>query len=362
MVVLAARLVRAVRALKFRTRVASSPSWTGGRAHLTPAPAAAFRAPAPARFPLAHARQQQQQHRLLCAAPRATLNGGRLPIVPGGGDDDEDDDEVYVSDEDDEDGAEEYEDAEEEAAETVIRVVNVGGGGGGPPGGATEVSVDVCVMDASMGGGGALAADFDTGDAAMDAAALAERLTADAEKLIRWVLSPPEGSQLPRDLFPGPKCVYAELSVALCSDDYIQSLNAEWRGMDAATDVLSFPQDSFGEVVVLGDCVISLDTAKRQAEDMGQGHTQILPATSSTRILNPQYLTEYLSYVASYDVASNICQALNLGTGYTRSAGCCWCTACCTSWGSTTRRARRHGLKTVPCFSWHLSRFVPEAT
>ena len=177
MVVVAARLVRAVRALKFRTRVASSSRWTGGRAHFTPVSAADFRAPAPARFPLAHARRQRlrlppahaRQHRLLSAAPRATPDGGRLPIVPGCDDNHEhDDDDVCVPDEDDEGGAEEYEDAQDEdaeeeaaGAETVISVGNMGGGGGGgggPPGGATEVSADVCVMDARMGGGGGLAA------------------------------------------------------------------------------------------------------------------------------------------------------------------------------------------------------------
>lgn len=31
-----------------------------------------------------------------------------------------------------------------------------------------------------------------------------------------------------------------ELSVVLCDDPYIQGLNAEWRGKDAPTDVLSF--------------------------------------------------------------------------------------------------------------------------
>lgn len=34
----------------------------------------------------------------------------------------------------------------------------------------------------------------------------------------------------------------AELSVFLCSDEHIASLNQEWRGVDGPTDVLSFPQ------------------------------------------------------------------------------------------------------------------------
>ncbi len=57
-------------------------------------------------------------------------------------------------------------------------------------------------------------------------------------------------------------CEDCELSLVLCSDAHIQPLNAEWRGKDAATDVLSFPQD---DPVVLGDLVVSVETAARQA-------------------------------------------------------------------------------------------------
>lgn len=56
----------------------------------------------------------------------------------------------------------------------------------------------------------------------------------------------------------------AELSVVLCSDAHIRKLNAQWRGKDSATDVLSFPQDD-PDRVVLGDIVISIDAANRQA-------------------------------------------------------------------------------------------------
>jgi ssRNA-specific RNase YbeY (16S rRNA maturation enzyme) len=41
-----------------------------------------------------------------------------------------------------------------------------------------------------------------------------------------------------------------ELSVVLCDDPYIQELNAEWRGKDAPTDVLSFemPEDELDDL------------------------------------------------------------------------------------------------------------------
>ncbi len=59
----------------------------------------------------------------------------------------------------------------------------------------------------------------------------------------------------------------AELSVLLCDDEFIRELNAQWRQKDIPTDVLSF---SMGGGDLLGDVVISLDTAKRQAG--GRGH------------------------------------------------------------------------------------------
>lgn len=67
-----------------------------------------------------------------------------------------------------------------------------------------------------------------------------------------------------------------ELSILLCDDDTIRPLNLEWRDKDAATDVLSFPQeepDAPGRFalppMVLGDIVISTETAARQATEHG---------------------------------------------------------------------------------------------
>mmetsp|Transcript_11590 Transcript_11590/g.71287 ORF Transcript_11590/g.71287 Transcript_11590/m.71287 type:complete len:558 (-) Transcript_11590:786-2459(-) len=72
-----------------------------------------------------------------------------------------------------------------------------------------------------------------------------------------------------------------ELSVVLCDDPTIQDLNREWRGKDKPTDVLSFPQATFEEwrqepvtawehmPAMLGDLVMSLDTARMQAVERG---------------------------------------------------------------------------------------------
>lgn len=58
----------------------------------------------------------------------------------------------------------------------------------------------------------------------------------------------------------------AELSVLLVTDGRIRALNRAWRGKDRATDVLSFPlSEPAGNGPLLGDVVISLDTASRRA-------------------------------------------------------------------------------------------------
>jgi probable rRNA maturation factor len=64
----------------------------------------------------------------------------------------------------------------------------------------------------------------------------------------------------------------AELSILLTDDKQIHALNLEHRGKDRPTDVLAFPIDEdanspeIGQTTrILGDVVISLDTAERQA-------------------------------------------------------------------------------------------------
>lgn len=69
----------------------------------------------------------------------------------------------------------------------------------------------------------------------------------------------------------------AEVSVVFVDDEYIRELNRQFRGKDCSTDVLSFalnegdePEILDGpEETLLGDIVISLETAIRQADDFG---------------------------------------------------------------------------------------------
>ena len=55
-------------------------------------------------------------------------------------------------------------------------------------------------------------------------------------------------------------------TVAFVSDKTIRRLNQQFRGVDKATDVLSFPA---GEQENLGDVAVSVETAARQAKDNG---------------------------------------------------------------------------------------------
>jgi rRNA maturation RNase YbeY len=74
-----------------------------------------------------------------------------------------------------------------------------------------------------------------------------------------------------------------ELSLMLVGDRTMRRLNREFRGIDRATDVLSFPQikrvrkrtpgrgaaTAGAPPIALGDIVISIDTARRQASELG---------------------------------------------------------------------------------------------
>ena len=65
-----------------------------------------------------------------------------------------------------------------------------------------------------------------------------------------------------------------EVSIGLISDSEIQELNSQWRGKAQATDVLTFSQFEMplpDWAPTLGDVVISVETAQRQAHE--QGHS-----------------------------------------------------------------------------------------
>lgn len=63
----------------------------------------------------------------------------------------------------------------------------------------------------------------------------------------------------------------SELSIVLMSDAAVRALNQQFRGIDAPTDVLSFPAEALppemmGETAYLGDLIIAYPYAQAQAQ------------------------------------------------------------------------------------------------
>lgn len=58
-----------------------------------------------------------------------------------------------------------------------------------------------------------------------------------------------------------------ELSILITGDGEIKEINSTWRHKDKATNVLSFPMDDENDSPhpMLGDIIISIDTAQREA-------------------------------------------------------------------------------------------------
>jgi probable rRNA maturation factor len=89
---------------------------------------------------------------------------------------------------------------------------------------------------------------------------LADRVLSAAAK----VLSSSEGQPFP----PQP----VELSLVFTGDAEIRQINAEWRGKDKPTNVLSFPafpiEPGAMPGPMLGDIVIARETVEREAADL----------------------------------------------------------------------------------------------
>lgn len=80
--------------------------------------------------------------------------------------------------------------------------------------------------------------------------------------------------RLVAELAPG-----ASFTARLTSDRELRRLNRTYRGKDAPTDVLSFPGEEGPEGRHLGDVVIAVPVARRQAEAAGH------PAARELRVL-----------------------------------------------------------------------------
>jgi probable rRNA maturation factor len=91
-----------------------------------------------------------------------------------------------------------------------------------------------------------------------------------------WQLNKDEIIQLAEKIMREEKfSENAELSLVFCNDAAIKELNKQFRDKDEATDVLAFPlpQSDFKEFtpmsILIGDVVISVETAMRQAKEVG---------------------------------------------------------------------------------------------
>ena len=126
-----------------------------------------------------------------------------------------------------------------------------------------------------------MVAESDAIDLVLDVAletAAEEGDAAFAERVLRRAM------QMQRtDLPAGTRRVY--VSLVLTDDAGIAALNREFRGVDAPTDVLSFPQlEAAGAVtavpadapLLLGDIVVSLQRAEAQAHEYGHARAREL--------------------------------------------------------------------------------------
>ena len=75
-------------------------------------------------------------------------------------------------------------------------------------------------------------------------------------------------------------CHDKELSILFTSDDQIAQLNSKYFGRQGPTNVIAFPMSPMGEdepeSALLGDIVVSVDTAAREAEELGETLTEAL--------------------------------------------------------------------------------------
>ena len=78
-------------------------------------------------------------------------------------------------------------------------------------------------------------------------------------------LSRPQIRRWSRTILRHLELKQAELSLAFVTDRTIHELNRQYRHKDRPTDVLSFPLADEHCPALLGDVVISIDTARRQA-------------------------------------------------------------------------------------------------
>ena len=116
----------------------------------------------------------------------------------------------------------------------------------------------------------------------------------------------------------------AEVDVSIVSDDEIKEMNKNFRNIDSATDVLSFPLGENGiydinpetQAKMLGDVVISIDHAKAQAELYGHGikrEIAFLTVHSMLHLLGYDHVNGGLEQTIMREKEEAVLEALGLG-------------------------------------------------
>lgn len=85
--------------------------------------------------------------------------------------------------------------------------------------------------------------------------------------------------------------VESEMSVLLVDDKAIRELNREFRDMDRATDVLSFPSGEYpleegADYLYVGDMALSLERARRQAGEYGHSYEREVAFLTAHSVLH----------------------------------------------------------------------------
>jgi len=90
----------------------------------------------------------------------------------------------------------------------------------------------------------------------------------------------------------------AELTIVIDSNERLQQLNRDFLGIDAPTDVLSFPSDEFDpddQAQYVGDIIISFPLAEKQARAAGHpviNEIQLLVVHGTLHLLGHDHATE----------------------------------------------------------------------
>lgn len=110
----------------------------------------------------------------------------------------------------------------------------------------------------------------------------------------------------------------SDLTIVLTDDDQLHELNRDYLGVDAPTDVLSFPadeEDPESGVHYLGDILISIPRAKKQAKAAGhplEAEVQLLVVHGTLHLLGHDH-AEAEEKARMWKVQAEVMSKLGLG-------------------------------------------------